>query len=180
MPDSNNWRRGISTRRNFIKSGAVGGAALLAGCSGGGDEPTPGTDGGNGGNGGNTNGKRFRVFDPLTSGATPSERHFNPWNPTQTGCWHPGACVFDRLAVYSPTQNEAYPLMAESWEMSGDKTLEATFSDKWTWHNGDKFVAQDWVMQQEIELALQQASDDRGEPLIKSVKAVDDHHVRIH
>ena len=179
MPDSNNWRRGISTRRNFIKSGAVGGAALLAGCSGGGDEPTPGTDGGNGGNGGNTNGKRFRVFDPLTSGATPSERHFNPWNPTQTGCWHPGACIFDRLAVYSPTQNEAYPLMAESWKMPDDKTLEATFSDKWTWHNGDKFVAQDWVMQQEIELALQKASDDGGKPLIKSVKAVDDHHVRI-
>ncbi|GAA5053084.1 ABC transporter substrate-binding protein [Haladaptatus pallidirubidus] len=166
----------MGTRRNFIKTGAVAGATLLAGCSNSGDDPSPGA---NDGGGGGTNGNRFRVFDPLTSGATPSERHFNPWNPTQTGCWHPGAAIFDRLAVYSPTQNEAYPLMAESWEMSGDKTLEVTLSDKWTWHNGDQFVAQDWVMQQQIELAIQQASDSEEEQLIKSVEAIDDQHIRI-
>ncbi|MFB9808726.1 twin-arginine translocation signal domain-containing protein [Haladaptatus pallidirubidus] len=39
MPEANNWRRGMGTRRNFIKTGAVAGATLLAGCSNSGDDP---------------------------------------------------------------------------------------------------------------------------------------------
>lgn len=186
MPETSNWRDDLSSRRSFLKMGAVGGATLIAGCSGGETQgtPAPGGDGGSsangsGGGGGQASGNRFRVFDPLTSGATPTERHFNPWNPSQTGCWHPGAAVFDRLAVYSPTQNEAYPLMAESWEMADESTLEVTLSDQWTWHNGDPFVAQDWVMQQEMELAILSASEDASEPLISSVEAVDDQFIRI-
>ncbi|RDI69862.1 ABC transporter substrate-binding protein [Halopelagius longus] len=186
MPDSSDWRSDTSSRRRFLKMGTVGGAALLAGCSN--QNTTPAPEGGGGGGagtagnsagGGGSSGNRFRVFDPLTSGATPTERHFNPWNPSQTGCWHPGAAVFDRLAVYSPTKNEAYPLMAESWEMSDDTTLEVTISDQWTWHNGDQFVAQDWVMQQQIELAIQASGEEESDPLVNSVEAVDDQHIRI-
>lgn len=180
MPEDNNWRDS-SSRRSFLKYGAVGGAAILAGCSS--DDPNPtgnssGTTSGTGG-GGTGGGARFQVFDPLTSGATPTERHFNPWNPSQTGCWHPGACVFDRLAVYSPTKNEVYPLIAQDWQKSGETTFEATISSEWTWHNGDQFVAQDWVMQQQIENAIIQASDSSSEPLVQSVKAVDDQHIRM-
>lgn len=175
-----------ASRRTFLKYGATGSAVLLAGCSGDSNnqnnnnsDNNGGTGGGTGGGGNGGNATQFQVFDPLTSGATPSERHFNPWNPTQTGCWHPGANVFDRLAVYSPTQNKSYPLMAESWEKTDDTTLEATISDKWTWHNGDAFVAQDWVMQQQIENEIRKASNPDSEQLVQSVKAVDDHHIRI-
>ncbi|WP_224450358.1 ABC transporter substrate-binding protein [Haloprofundus salilacus] len=183
MPDSTNWRRDLSTRRSFLKMGAVGGAAMLAGCAGDDNPPEPG--GGNGtGTGGNgqQSGTQFRVFDPLTSGATPDQRHFNPWNPSQTGCWHPGAAIFDRLAVYSPTKNESYPLIAEEWQMAEDNVLEATLSDQWTWHNGDQFVAQDWVMQQQMEIELARAANpdsDRPHAVMKSVEAVDDQHIRV-
>lgn len=169
MPSDGNRSDG-STRRNFIKAGVVGGTAMLAGCSGGSGPGSSGPEG------------RFNVFDPLTSGATPSERHFNPWNPTQSGAWHPGAAVFDRLAVYSPTKNEAYPLIAQEWEMSDDTTLEVTLSDEWTWHNGDQFVAQDWVMQQEIDIALREAANPDTEnphPVMSGVEAVDDTHIRV-
>ena len=197
MPEDSSWRNSASTRRTFLKYGAAGGVALIAGCSSNsGNTPQPGGNGsgggsgggGNGGtssksgnNGGNNKGKtQFRAFDPITSGTPPTQRHFNPWNPTQSGCWHPGACVFDRPVVYSPTKNKAYPLMIEDWKMSGDKTLEATFSDKWTWHNGDKFVAQDWVMQQEIDDAISAAADSDSKPLIDNIEVSDDHHIKIH
>lgn len=191
MPDSNNWRSEASTRRQFIKYGAAGGSVLLAGCSGDGDstdtsgggtEPGDSTESDSGGGGSQVKDARFRVFDPLTSGAAPTERHLNPWNPSQTGCWHPGAAIMDRLAVYSPTKNEAYPLMAKSWEKTGDRVFEATLSDKWTWHNGDPFVAQDYVMEQQIELEILRASAKEGErphQVMKSIEAVDDHHIRI-
>ncbi|WP_224337977.1 ABC transporter substrate-binding protein [Haloprofundus halobius] len=193
MPDTNNWRRDLCSRRNFIKAGAIGGVTALAGCGGSGEAPEPGGGNGSGGNGSNAAGGsgggggsgssgQFRVFDPLTSGTTPSERHFNPWNPSQSGCWHPGACIFDRLAVYSPTQNEAYPLMAESWEMADDTTLEATISEDWTWHNGDQFVAQDWVTQYQIELEILKAGvedDERPHQVIKGVETVDDQTLRV-
>ncbi|WP_435102786.1 ABC transporter substrate-binding protein [Halarchaeum sp. P4] len=181
MPEGSNWRDRVSSRRSFLKYGAAGGATLLAGCGGSSDPTT--TSGGTGttnqNGGGSTDTASFRLFDPLTSGALPTERHFNPWNPTQSGCWHPGACVFDRPVVYSPTKNEAYSLMAKSWEMTGDTTLEVTFSDQWTWHNGDQFVAQDWVMQQQIENEIVAAGDSDSDPLIKSVEATDDFHARI-
>ena len=185
MSDHSKWSSTGSSRRTFIKAGAAGGAVLLAGCSGGDSDSnsnpngSDGTDNNNNDVDGNAQSTTFTVFDPLTSGATPSKRHLNPWNPTQSGCWHPGANIFDRLAVYSPTKNKAYPLMAESWKMSGDKTLEVTLSDKWTWHNGDQFVAQDWVMQMQIENELQKAANPDSDQLVQKVTAVDDQHIRI-
>lgn len=171
MGRSNNSRSKASTRRQFLKYGMAGGSVLFAGCLGGGD-----------GSGGQSPTKQFSVFDPLTSGAAPTERHLNPWNPTQTGCWHPGAAIMDRLAVYSPTKNEAYPLIAESWEKTSDTVLEVTLSDQWTWHNGDPFVAQDYVMEQQIELEILRASAGDGErahQVMKGIEAVDDQHIRI-
>lgn len=171
MVGSNNSRSEASTRREILKYGAVGGTLLIAGCLN-----------GNGGNGNQASKNRFRIFDPLTSGATPVERHLNPWNPSQTGCWHPGAAIMDRLVVYSPTKNKAYPLIAESWKKAGDNVLEATLSDQWTWHNGDQFVAQDYVVQQQIELEILRSSAEEGErphQVMKGIEAVDDQHIRI-
>lgn len=88
----------------------------------------------------------------------------------------------DRLAVYSPTKNEAYPLIAESWEKTSDTVLDVTLSDQWTWHNGDQFVAQDYVMEQQIELEILRASaedDERAHQVMKAIEAVDDQHIRI-
>lgn len=183
MPDHSNWRSSARTRRNFLKASIVGGTALVAGCNGGGGSSADGTDSGDGnGESGGTSGPQFRVFDPLTSKTNPSQRHLNPWNPSQTGAWHPGAAIMDRPVVYSPTRNEAYPLMVEEWEMTGDTTLEATFSDQWTWHNGDQFKAQDYVMEQQIEIEIGRATAEEGErahETIERIEAVDDFHVRI-
>jgi len=183
MPGSSNWREDSSTRRQFVKAGAAGSAVVLAGCSGGGggDTDTP-DDGTSGGSGNQTYDQRFRVFDPLTSGATPTQRHLNPWNPNQIGCWHPGAAMMDRPVVYSPTKNEAYGLMVDEWEMTDETTLEATFSDEWTWHDGTQFNARDYVMEQQIELEIARFSageNERADPVMKSISASDDYHVQI-
>ncbi|WP_424005169.1 ABC transporter substrate-binding protein (plasmid) [Haloarcula salina] len=175
MPDHTNWRSVASTRRDFIKAGAVGGAAFVAGCSG----DTGATGDGESGGGSTV---QFTVFDPLTSGANPADRHLNPWNPSQTGAWHPGAAIMDRPVVYSPTRNEGYPLMVEEWEMTGDTTLEATFSDQWSWHNGEPFTAEDYVMEQQIEIEIGRATAEEGaraHDTIKRIEAVDDQLVRI-
>ncbi|ADB63259.1 extracellular solute-binding protein family 5 (plasmid) [Haloterrigena turkmenica DSM 5511] len=165
MEDGNSCRNGDHSRRDVLKYGAVGGTALVAGCLGGGSS----TD-------------RFRVFDPQSSGTLPSERHCNPFNPTQRGTWHPGALIFDRPAIHSPAEDEVYPLVATDWEMVDDTTLEFTFSDEWTWHNGDQLVADDWVMQLQMALAIleHQAEDgDRPHQFIESAEAPDEQTVQI-
>lgn len=165
MPNSSNRHSSAPTRRDVLKAGAVGGAALIAGCSGGQSS-------------GGGNSSRFSYFDPV--GDPPSQRHFNPWNPAQSAAWHPGANVFDRLAIHSPATNESFPIIANSWTMPDKKTLETELSDKWTWHNGDPVVAQDWAMQWEIEMAITSAGDGSSTTPMKSIEVVDDHFLRIH
>ncbi|WP_235853683.1 ABC transporter substrate-binding protein [Halosimplex salinum] len=202
MPDFDNWRSEASTRREFIRAGAAGSVILLAGCSGDDGTPTPGdgdgdgnggggdgdgNDGGGGGGGGDggdgmsgVSDERFRLFDHAD--AAPPERHLNPWNPAQTGCWWPGAAIMDRPAAYSPSADEIINVMIEDWEMTDDTTLEATFRDDYTWHNGDQFVAQDYVMEQQIELEILKAQAEDGENAhvaMESIEAVDDQLVRV-
>ncbi|SEW31315.1 ABC transporter substrate-binding protein [Natrinema salifodinae] len=166
MPEGNSWRRSGPSRRDVLKYGGAGGVALLAGCLGG---------------GGSTD--RFRVFDAETSGTLPSQRHCNPWNPGQRGTWHPGALIFDRPVIYSPSEDEVYPLIATDWEMADDTTLEFTFSDEWTWHGGDQLVADDWVMQLQMSLEIldyQADDDERPHQFIESAEAPDEQTARIH
>ncbi|SER39867.1 ABC transporter substrate-binding protein [Natrinema salaciae] len=165
MPEGNNWRCSRHSRRDIIKYGAAGGTALVAGCLGG----SSSTD-------------RFRVFDAETSGTLPSQRHCNPFNPTQRGTWHPGALIFDRPVMYSPAEDSVYPLIATDWEMADDTTLEMTFSDEWTWHNGDQLVADDWVMQLQMALEiLEYQAEDGARPhqFIESAEAPDEQTARI-
>ncbi|WP_241471273.1 ABC transporter substrate-binding protein [Natrinema salifodinae] len=145
--------------------GAASGVAFLAGCLGG----SGSTD-------------RFQMFDAETSGALPSERHCNPWNFAQRGAWHPGALVHDRPVVYSPAADEAYPLIATDWELTDDTTLEFTFSDEWAWHDGDRVVADDWVMQLQIALRImeyQAADGERPHQFLESAEVVDDRTARV-
>lgn len=166
MPEGNTWRNSDTSRRDFIKYGTAGGVALAAGCL---------SD-----SGGSTD--RFRVFDPETSSALPTERHCNPWNSSQRGTWHPGALIFDRPVIYSPSEDEIYPLIATDWEMVDDTTLEFTFSEDWSWHDGDQVVADDWVMQLQIALEILefQAEDgDRPHQVIESAEAPDEQTARV-
>ena len=165
MPEGNNWRNSGPSRRDVLKYSAVGGTALVAGCLGG----SSSTD-------------RFRVFDPETSGTLPSNRHCNPYNPTQRGTWHPGALIFDRPVMYSPAEDAVYPLVATDWEMADDTTLEMTFSEDWTWHNGDDLTAEDWVMQLQMSLAiLEYQAEDGARPhqFLESAEAPDEYTARI-
>ncbi|WP_247004242.1 ABC transporter substrate-binding protein [Halosolutus gelatinilyticus] len=166
MAKGSNCQRTGTTRRDVLKYGAAGGIALVAGCTSGSNS----TD-------------RFRMFDAETSGAPPSERHCNPWNFAQRGAWHPGALVHDRPVVYSPVEDEAYPLIATEWEMADETTVEFTFSDEWTWHDGDQVVADDWVMQLQIALEIldyqSQSDDERPHEFIESAEAVDERTARV-
>ncbi|WP_126664924.1 ABC transporter substrate-binding protein [Haloterrigena salifodinae] len=165
MLEGNSWWSSDQNRRDVLKYSAAGGTALVAGCLGG----SSSTD-------------RFRVFDPQSSGTLPSERHCNPFNPSQRGTWHPGALIFDRPAIHSPAKDEVYPLVATDWEMTDDTTLEFTFSEDWTWHNGDQLVADDWVMQLQMALAIleYQAEDgERPHQFLESAEAPDEYTARI-
>lgn len=117
--------------------------------------------------------------------APPPDRHLDPWNPAQTGCRYPGALIMDRPAVYSPSENAVYNVMLDEWELVDETTIEATFSDEYTWHDGDDFRAEDYVLEQQIELAiarLQQDEDDESEPhaAITRIETVDGRMARIH
>ncbi|ELY92183.1 ABC transporter substrate-binding protein [Natrialba taiwanensis] len=164
MPDGDKqWQQ--PSRRDVLKYGTAGGVSILAGCLGGSNS----TD-------------RFRMFDAETSGALPSQRHCNPWNFAQRGAWHPGALVHDRPVVYSPAADEVYSLIATDWEMVDDTTLEFTFSDEWTWHDGEQVVADDWVMQLQLALGIMeyQAEDsERPHQFIESAEAVDERTARV-
>jgi peptide/nickel transport system substrate-binding protein len=152
MPDTDDWREAIS-RRKAIQVTALGGAGLLAGCTSGNNNPGEGN--GNGGTpaetvSGNGNGSDTTVYDAEfveldRQGTTPMNRHFNPWNPSDSGCWFPGQAVFNSLAKYIPASDENLPLIAKSWEMPEEQVLEVELSDEYTWHNGDQFVADDWT-----------------------------------
>lgn len=172
MPENDNWL-GNTSRRDILRYGAAGGIAVTAGCLGGGNEGSTST------------GATFNVFDPTTGGTSPQNRHLNPWNPTQSGCWHPGANIFDRAVVHSPATNEGYPIIAQEWEMVEDTTMEFRLSDEFTWHNGDQITAQDWALQFDIGLGILAAQADEGarpHPLVESAEAVDETtlHVNFH
>ena len=163
MSDTNNWLGGTS-RRDFLRYGAAGGAALLAGCGG-------------GGSGVNRTDQTFTIFDPTTGGTVPTNRHLNPWNPTQQGVWHPGANIFDRAVAHSPASGKGTGIIANDWESVDDTTLEFHLSDEFTWHNGDQVTAHDWQLQFDIGLgilAMQAEEGARPHPLVKGAEATDD------
>lgn len=174
------------TRRRVLAWAGAGGAGLIAGCANanpsdnGGGNSTDDNSASEGNESGNT---RFTVFDPTTSGTAHVDRHLNPFNPSESGCWHPGANVFDQPILYSKPTDELYPHIATSWEKSDETTLEVTFSDEWTWHNGDPVVAQDWATQLQLALEISRATADSGNrphQVVESVEAVDDQLLRFH
>ncbi|KDE57605.1 ABC transporter substrate-binding protein [Halostagnicola sp. A56] len=165
MANGNNHQYGCPSRRDILAYGAAGGFTAVAGCLSGG-----------------SNTDRFRMLDAETGGAPMSRRHCNPWNLQRRGAWHPGALVYDRPVAYSPVADESFPLVATDWEMVDDTTLEVTFSDEWTWHDGDQVVADDWVMQLQIALAmLEFQAEDGARPhqFLESAEAVDDRTARV-
>lgn len=171
MSNPSDWCEKTVTRRNALRAGIAGSAGLIAGCTGGGgggpvNTVQPGV-----------NDVRFTELD--RQGTPPGERHFNPWNPAVNGCWFPGQVMFDRLAVYSPAANENYGIIANSWEMPEEAVLEVEISDQWTWHNGDQFVADDWVMQYQIEKAIAEFQNGEGATIYNSIEAVDETNIRI-
>ncbi|MFB6189196.1 MAG: ABC transporter substrate-binding protein, partial [Halapricum sp.] len=185
MPDSDNWRDAI-TRRKAIQATAMGGAGLLAGCTSGnnanngndGNGPA-GTVSSDGENGIKVYNSEFVELD--RQGTPPMKRHFNPWNPTNNGCWFPGQAVFNSLAKYIPASDKNLPLIANSWEMTGDKTLEVDLSDEYTWHNGDQFVAADWATQYQIQkyFAEFQSDGEGNASIYDSIEATSDTHLKI-
>lgn len=187
MPEDSKAAARLESRREFLKvgTGAIGGTVLMAGCSGEDSTTTNGNgninESGSGGGGGSNGTRRFRLGES-DARSPPDQRHFNPWNPTESGTWHPGEAVFDRLAVFAPLNEKVYPVIAQEWEMVEDDQLEVEIRDDYTWHNGDTFTVHDYILQTDIEIGLlgaQNPDTENPHPYIQSIEAVDDFNMRI-
>ena len=55
------------------------------------------------------------------------------------------AVVYDSLIAYDEDANKFTPLLAKSWKRIDERTLEFTMRDDVTWHDGQKFSADDAV-----------------------------------
>lgn len=66
--------------------------------------------------------------------------------------------------------------------MTDETTLEFTFSDEWTWHDGEQIVADDWVLllQIALEIMVYQSDDERPHEFIESAEVVDERTAGTH
>ncbi|MEY7848380.1 ABC transporter substrate-binding protein [Natrarchaeobius sp. A-rgal3] len=174
MPTDAN-RTSRASRRDVIRLGALGTAAMVAGCSSQEPEDEEGLNG-------DEDAIRFRTDD--RDYAAPEDRHFNPFNPSGTAAWYPGRLVFDKMAVYSAPADEIFPMIVEDYSKPDDDTLEVEIRDDWVWHNGDPVVVEDWTMQVEINNALihegeVDIDDPDAGPFVQDIEVVDDHFARL-
>ncbi len=179
------------TRRKILQGVAGGSAALLAGCSSGGETDTSGGDGnggtnGDGGGGGNggTDGDENEIvykgfMGPIEPGAN---AHMNaPWGPagaiTQHCCrW--GVHLFDGVVGKLFGAQETFPIMAEDWGEE-DGTVYVELDDDWQWHNGDPVTTESIGIAYDINWAI---NEHTGEPNVdaqfyEDYEIVDDQRV---
>lgn len=155
MPHDDTHEESVETnfsRRSLLAALGAGSATALAGCVG--DQTADGGDGGNGngsdggggndsdGGGGGTVDRTFRA--PTTTNL--GQINFNLYTLKNTPDLTTTQTMYTPLTRYVPRETEFKSLVAKSWEMSdGSATVEIR-SDL-TWHNGDKFTADDLVAQ---------------------------------
>ncbi len=130
------------------------------------------------------------LLAPTTAGArdlvvatTASPRALDPMQANTTPATRIISNILETLVEYDYESRMIEPLLATSWEMIDDRTVEFTLRDGVKCHNGEDFTAEDVV----ISLGPQRYLGD-GAPgwttareyfLIESVEAVDRLRVRI-
>lgn len=87
--------------------------------------------------------------------------------------------VWDTLIYRDPETFQNKPLLAESYKWADDMTLEFTLRQNVTWHNGDKFTADDVVYTINTVIADKQVAVPSNYSFYDSAEKIDDYHVRV-
>ncbi len=181
-PATGSWTLSRRSRRKFLETLAVSGAAAgFAGCVGE-DPEAEGDDTGNGSGNGNENGNGNGNGDSDTDhvdqwfrshmGEVPTDVQFNPWNPTnQDG--HLNSFTHDPLAYYNGVSGEFDAALATDWGLEDD-TAYVELREQ-TWHNGDQVTANDIVTQWRIDEYFGDALWD----YISEAEAVEDQRIEM-
>ncbi|MEI7710692.1 MAG: ABC transporter substrate-binding protein [Rhodospirillales bacterium] len=87
--------------------------------------------------------------------------------------------AWDTLIYRDPETFQNKPLLAESYKWIDDTTLEFALRQNVTWHNGDKFTADDVVYTINTVIADKQVAVPSNYSFYESAEKVDDYHVRV-
>ena len=87
--------------------------------------------------------------------------------------------AWDTLVYRDPETFQNKPLLAESYKWVDDTTLEFTLRRGVTWHNGDKFTADDVVYTIDTVIADKQVATPSNYSFYDSAEKIDDYHVRV-
>jgi peptide/nickel transport system substrate-binding protein len=194
-------REKILKRRQMLKATGVGGAAMLAGCSGGGGDGGDGGgdggggdggdgggdggggDGGDGGDGGGDGGGGPDLMDtviPIYAGANqvPTESFANEYSAESYNT-RIGIYSYEVLGHFSTNrEGGAGPVgvMAKDWGLVDSSTFEVTLYDNYQWTDGEPITTEDWKMkfaaEEMFELPLMTE-------VVESFEAVDDYTFRL-
>lgn len=137
------------SRRHFLTTAGIAGAASLAGCasdgSGDGSDGGNGSDGGDGSDDGNDSddgGKQSRekpVDETWTwyTQSKPDRTQFNPYNTKNSS-----SAPYDQLAYFNTNKSEWLPNILSDWSKDGE-TVTVTIDDRFRWHNGEQVTGED-------------------------------------
>ena len=87
--------------------------------------------------------------------------------------------AWDTLLYRDPETFQNKPLLAESYKWVDDTTLEFTLRQGITWHNGDKFTADDVVYTINTVIADKQVAVPSNYAFYDSAEKIDDYHMRV-
>ena len=122
---------------------------LLLGACGGGEgadtgavsDGTPGADAGE--NTGATASVKTENWDTLVYGMMNEPAKLDPQNDTIINAMFVNKQIYNTLVTRNDLTGEIEPSLATSWEWQDNTTLVMKLRDDVTWHNGEKFTAED-------------------------------------
>lgn len=168
------------SRRRLLEAAGVGGAATLAGCSGG---DNTGSDGNSGGNDTTEDGSGttettagtqvVNTYFDTASTNTVSKRQFNPYNPNSYA-GNAGQAMFERLAAYN-LEKQAFELSLLKDYSIKETEMTLTLKQGWKWHNGDAVNADDLIRKFKVDKMV-------GDPMwdvVDSVEKAGSHTVKL-
>jgi len=129
------------SRRRILRALGAGGAASIAGCTGGDQRATPTTGTGDAGQAGSTPGDE-QLKDSATV-AIKTDPTADTW-AVYGGVMGYYTNILEPL-VWVNENLEKVPWLAKSWERTGDKTFEFTIREGVKFHNGEPLTADEVV-----------------------------------